>query len=128
MREAGVRADLVAFVDESLGFAAGKATLDQLLRLESELDAVFCVTDVLAAGILFECARRDLRVPQQLAVAGFGDYEIASEISPKLTTVRTRSYEIGVSAADLLVGTLRGEPDIPKVRDVGYELVLRESL
>lgn len=128
LRQAGLRNDLLAFGTESMGFSAGKVTMEKLLQMEPDLEAIFCVTDVVAAGVLFECVRRGWSVPGRLGIAGYGDYEIASEISPKLTTVRSPAYEMGVAAADLVVECLASTTSQTKVRDVGYELMIRESL
>lgn len=128
MKAAGLRSDLVAYADQAAGFAAGRIALDKLLAQEPELDGLFCATDILAVGAIFECARRHWSVPGRLGIAGYGDYEIGSEITPKLTTVSTPSYEIGVAAADMLVGKLSGNAPRERVRDVGYALTLRDSL
>jgi LacI family gluconate utilization system Gnt-I transcriptional repressor len=128
MKAAGLRSDLLAFADQSAGFAAGRITLEALLAQEPKLDGMFCVTDILAAGAVFECARRGWSVPGRLGIAGYGDYDIASELSPKLTTVSTPSYEMGVAAADMLVNRLSGSGARERVREVGYSLAVRDSL
>jgi len=128
MKAAGLRSDLLAYADQSAGFAAGRIALDALLAEEPELDGLFCVTDILAAGAIFECARRRWAVPGRLGIVGYGNYEIASEMTPKLTTVSTPGYEMGVAAADMLVGRLNGDVPRERVRDVGYALTLRDSL
>jgi LacI family gluconate utilization system Gnt-I transcriptional repressor len=128
LRQAGLRHDLLAFGTESMGFSAGKVAMEKLLEIEPGLDAIFCVTDVVAAGVLFECVRRGWSVPGRLGIAGYGDYEIASETSPKISTVRSPAYEMGVAAADLVVDRLTTSVSTSKVLDVGYELMLRESL
>ncbi|MDB5826263.1 MAG: transcriptional regulator, LacI family [Variovorax sp.] len=127
LRQAGLRHDLLAFGTESMGFSAGKVAMEKLLEIEPGLDAIFCVTDVVAAGVLFECVRRGWSVPGKLGIAGYGDYEIASETSPKISTVRSPAYEMGVAAADLVVDRLTTSVSTSKVLDVGYELMLRES-
>ncbi|MBP0447699.1 LacI family DNA-binding transcriptional regulator [Roseomonas sp. SSH11] len=126
LREAGLRDDLLFYAEEAAGFAGGRAAVTELLQREPRLDALFCVTDIFAAGALFECQRRGLSVPGQLAIAGFGDFEIAAEIVPALTTVRTRGYEIGQAAGRLLLDRAAGGPPGGRV-NVGFELVSRES-
>jgi LacI family gluconate utilization system Gnt-I transcriptional repressor len=128
LAEAGLRSDLLAYGTESMGFSAGKLALDTLLALEPGLDAMFCVTDVVAAGVLFECVRRRWSVPGRLGIAGYGDYEISSETSPKLTTVRSPVYEMGVAAADMVIDKLANPRLARRVLDIGYRLMLRESL
>ena len=127
LQKAGLRDDLLYFGPESLGFAAGRLALEHLLRLEPDLRAMFCVTDVLAAGAIFDCARRGWAVPDRFAVAGYGDYDIAAEIKPGLTTVRTPGQDIGAAAARMIVECVRSERSAERVVDVGYEIIVRES-
>jgi DNA-binding LacI/PurR family transcriptional regulator len=63
----------------------------------------------------------------QLAVAGFGDFEIAGAVHPSLTTVRTHGYQIGWNAADLLIARIEGRAPDMTFCDVGYDIVRRES-
>lgn len=80
-----------------------------------------------AIGVIFEAQRRGLKVPDDLAVAGFGDFEIAAEIPPGLTTIRTHGYQMGWAAADMLIARIEGRALDTPVRDVGYSLVSRGS-
>lgn len=125
---AGLRDDLLCFGPEALGFSGGRVALDHLLGREPRLQAMCCVTDIFAVGVLFECMRRGWSVPERFAVAGYGDFEIAAEVPPGLTTVSTRGYAIGGTAAELLVDKAETGLVAEAIRDVGYELVLRGSL
>jgi LacI family transcriptional regulator, gluconate utilization system Gnt-I transcriptional repressor len=128
LKRAGLRDDLLYFGPEALGFAAGRLALEHLLEEEPELRALFCVTDVLAAGAIFECARRRWPVPERFAVAGYGDYDIAAEIEPGLTTVRTPGQDIGAAAARMIVESVQSERPTERVVDVGYEIVVRDTV
>lgn len=128
MRDAGLRDDLVFQTPETTGFAAGRLALDALLHQESRLQGICCVTDVMAAGVLFECLRKGWQVPERLAVAGYGDYEIAAEIPPGLTTVKTNGSEIGRAAGEMLVQKIETGQVEFKTRRVPYEIVVRRSL
>jgi LacI family gluconate utilization system Gnt-I transcriptional repressor len=127
LRARGLDDGLVVNVPVSTGFAGGKQALHQLLEREPRLQAMFGVTDVVAAGALFECQRRGWAVPGRLAVAGYGDFEIAEEVPPGLTTVRTRGREIGEAAARMLLQKIETGRAPAKTRDVGYEIVVRGS-
>lgn len=101
--------------------------LAQLRERRSDLDAVLCSNDMLAAGVLFECRRLGLEVPQQLAVVGFGDLPIAQAAFPALSTVRVRRAEMGERAGQMLLARLAGEqPDAARV-NLGFEVVARAS-
>ena len=98
-----------------------------LLERRQRLDAVFCGGDVWAIGALFECRRRGIRVPGDLAVVGFDGQAIGAQTVPALTTVQVHRYEMGRHAALLLLARLAGEAVGNRRLDLGHELVIRES-
>ena len=127
MDEAGLDSNVQAFVSGWSDFAGGTIALEQLIAYEPELEGVFCFTDVLAAGVVFECMRRGWTVPDRLAVVGYGDYEIAAQLPPGLTTVHTPGDRIGQEAARMIIARCTGATiDQPTV-DVGYSIVRRGS-
>lgn len=79
------------------------------------IDAVFCASDVTASAILFECHRRGISVPGQLAICGFGDLSFAEHVSPRLTTVRLPEYEMGQKAGEMILSSLTGHVGAKKV-------------
>ncbi len=105
----------------------GYEALDALHRMDGSIDALLCPTDIVAAGVLFECGRRGWSVPERLAVAGWGDYEIASEISPQITTVQPNAYEMGRTAIDMVVARASGLESWTRLTDTGFEIIARAS-
>lgn len=106
---------------------SGRDALREMLRREPRTDAVFCSSDVLALGVVTEALARGLRVPQDIAVIGFGDLDFAADVSPSLTTVRIDSTRIGQLAAQFIVRRSQGL-DVDDARvDVGFSIVPRES-
>ncbi|MBU1362095.1 MAG: LacI family DNA-binding transcriptional regulator [Gammaproteobacteria bacterium] len=89
--------------------------------------ALFIASDMIAAGFVLEGARLGIRVPQDVAVAGFDDTPLGRAIQPQLTTVNVRQREIGRWAADLALRKLRGEAIEQPVHDVGFSIIHRES-
>jgi LacI family transcriptional regulator, gluconate utilization system Gnt-I transcriptional repressor len=88
-------------------------------------DVVFCPSDTLAIGLLQACHRAGVKVPQDLAVAGYGDLDLAAQMYPSLTTVCVRRYEMGRLAAQTVLDmAMGGKPD---VTDIGFEIIDRES-
>jgi LacI family gluconate utilization system Gnt-I transcriptional repressor len=124
----GLQADLVYLVDEADGFGAGPKALEGLYRLDPTLDALLCPTDIVAAGVLFECGRRGWNVPERIAVAGWGDYEIASEITPGLTTLQPNAYEMGQEAMKMVIGRVAGNGSTGLVIDTGFHIIRRASV
>ena len=105
----------------------GAAAIARLAVEHPEVDAACFTSDGLAAGALFECRRLGWDVPGQLALAGFGDFEVAAAASPTLTTVAVPRYRIGAEAARVILGRIDGSLDRGQVIDLGYQVVTRES-
>lgn len=115
-------------VEVDLSYRGGAAGLAELLEREPRLDAVFCTSDVIAIGVLFECQRRNIAVPRQIAITGMDDQEIASQCVPALTTIRMPRYEMGRRAAELLCQRLAGATVKTKRLDLGFEVVRRATM
>jgi DNA-binding LacI/PurR family transcriptional regulator len=95
-----------------LSSAAGMTAMQKLLA-DNPPDAVFAVSDTLAAGALRAIEQAGLRVPQDIAVVGFDGTELADMIS--LTTIEQPSRDIGRKAVDLLLNKI-DNPDAPTER------------
>lgn len=117
--------DVVAEVE--LSYRGGAAGMTALLDSGCDVDAVFCTSDVIAVGVLFECQRRDISVPERIAITGMDDQEIASQCVPALSTVKIPRYEMGRRAAEMICARLAGNTLEQKSVDLGYSLVLRET-
>jgi LacI family transcriptional regulator len=75
-----------------------------LLGKRERPTAIFCANDEMAAGLLQAARRASLRVPEDLSVVGFDDFQIATQVSPTLTTVHSPIRSIGLLAAKKLFG------------------------
>jgi LacI family gluconate utilization system Gnt-I transcriptional repressor len=128
MAELGLDAD-VAMLDElGVTIASGERAAAALLARPVPPQAAFFVNDVAAFGAVQACRRLGVDVPGQLAIAGFGDFELARASNPSLTTVRIDGGLIGRTAARMVIERLHGEAaDGPRTIDLGFELVSRES-
>ena len=105
----------------------GRQALSRLLDQEPGLQAVCCSSDQLAQGVVTEALSRGLRVPEDLAVCGFGDAAFAAQMEPSLTTVHVDGAAIGERAAALIIGRCKGEDVGESVTDVGFRIVERAS-
>jgi DNA-binding LacI/PurR family transcriptional regulator len=94
--------------------AGGMRAMRALLAERPRPTAVFCANDLAAVGALKACAAAGVRVPAELSLVGCDDVELASLVSPELTTVRVPARELGARAARLLVQRLAAPaPDAP---------------
>jgi len=112
------------FTEES-GYAAGLRLLAQKERPQ----AVFAANDIMAVGCLIALNEAGVRVPQDIALAGFDDIPIARFVAPPLTTVRVRIADLGRNAVETLALQLEN-PEAEqegKRQTVGCEIVARGS-
>lgn len=84
----------------------GAQGVAQLMARWPDVQALVCVSDPAAFGALMECQRRGWVVPERIAIAGFGGFEVASACYPQLTTVAVDCVGIGRSAGQLLLRAL----------------------
>jgi len=109
---------------------SGESGLEELLRREPQIDAVFAFNDQMALGALKAARRLGRRVPEDLAVVGFDDVPEADYFCPSLSTLRQPLIELGSQAVRLLhnILTYKGEGTCPPEQIVLQpELVVRSS-
>ena len=100
-----------------------------LLDQGVEFDAVFGLNDALALGAMHELLIRGIKVPEQVAVAGFDDIDEARFASPSLTTVSPGMAEIAERSIALLIDRIEGRETADQGVHVeaGFQLQIRES-
>lgn len=118
---------LVVTTTLSSSVTIGGALLTDLLSTAPDADAVFCANDDVALGVLFECQRRRIAVPNQMAIVGFNDLEFMAATVPTLTSVRTNRYEMGRDAATMLVERIEGRLSREPIVDLGFKVMERQS-
>lgn len=90
-------------------------------------DAVVCFTDSLAIGAVGALVRSGVRVPEDVAVAGYDDIEEGRYATPSLTTISFERRDVAEAALDLLTHRIE-DPLVPvRVRTVDHRVVVRES-
>jgi len=123
----GLGAVHVVNVGGSRSLKSGRQAMARLLAEAPEVDAVFCSSDLLALGVMTEARVRGVDIPGRMAVMGFGDVPFVADMAPALTTVRINGGEIGRLAAQHLMARAEGRPVEPRIVDVGFAIVERES-
>ena len=125
----GVAPLATALLPAPATLAVGREGLARLLDAGAAGEVVVCSSDTLAQGVLAEAASRGVRVPDDLAVMGFGDLSCAAHCHPPLSTVRIDGPRIGNAVAEALLARI-AEPALartPLRLDVGFEVVERGS-
>lgn len=104
---------------------AGRAATIELLDSSHAIDSVFATSDALAAGAIQAIELRGLRVPDDVAVAGFDDSPLASQVIPHLTTVRQPVADVARALVEEVLRGVDGEET--RSRTLDTELVIRDS-
>jgi LacI family transcriptional regulator len=110
-------------------YEGGRNGAKLLMAASSGPDAVQVYSDQMAAGLLAGLHEQGVRVPEDVAVVGFGDIEVASLVWPRLTTVAQPGRPLAEAAAEVLVKKMNGEerPAGGWSRTLPTRLVVRES-
>jgi len=95
-----LRPELIA--EGAYTFESGRSCGEILLNKPDRPTAIFCANDEMAAGLLLAARRAHLRVPEDLSVVGFDDFQVATQVFPTLTTVHSPIRSVGQLAAQKL--------------------------
>ena len=127
LRDAGLTVDENLVVHCAFRQSEGYAAMLQLLQSPSHPTAVFAGSNLLTLGALQAIHERQLTIPDEIAIVGFDEMPWAMSLRPPLTTVAQPAFEVGRTAAELLLARVR-EPSLPR-RQVVLEtrLIVRSS-
>lgn len=129
MRAAGrsVGADTIVEFDNPATIESGGPLIKSLLERDSPPDAVFFLAELPAQGAMLWCLSHGIRVPEDIAIAGFGDLSHSALLPVPMTTVQIRGRAIGERAAEIVFDRLQGKEADQSVHDIGYSLMIRKS-
>ena len=97
-------------------------------KWNKDIDAILCATDTIALGAIKYLNEKGIKIPDDIAVAGFGESKPSSILSPSLTTVHFYYRECGVEGATYLLDKIN-KPDIPdKAMKLGFEIIKNQSV
>ncbi|MFM9583583.1 LacI family DNA-binding transcriptional regulator [Streptomyces caniscabiei] len=125
--QAGIELDQRSILGGDFLFDTARSAVAHSIADGVEFDAVFGHNDPMAAGVLAALHEAGLRIPQDVAVVGFDDVELASYTYPALTTIRQPMREMGEAAARLLLDHVRRSPEAAPSRIIPTSLVIRGS-
>ncbi|CAI8913833.1 LacI family transcriptional regulator, gluconate utilization system Gnt-I transcriptional repressor [Pseudomonas sp. IT-347P] len=129
LKESGLQSRVFAPDADCAPFEAGKQAMDALMNTTPRPDAIIFANDNLAAGGLLAGQRAGLKIPEDCAVLGFGDYPFAEMLLPSLSTIKPPALEIGVLAATRVLESLGVLPndDVQRLNLLQCQVIERES-
>lgn len=123
--EMGIEISKTAVIYGPIDAAAGRTLGNTLLTQNPQLSAVFAINDFLAIGLMGEARRLGRLIGQDLAIVGYNDIGIASELPIPLSSVQVPAREVGRHAFKLLLSRMQG--DVPQSISFTPSLIVRES-
>jgi len=135
-REKGYR---IALMEQELAFDAEliftcdlspesiEENVQRMLQMKNRPDAVLCLNDSLAAGILTALIDHGINVPAEVAVTGFDNDDLTEWLRPSLTSVNQPRYEIGCECVRLLLAQMKEDNIIGRHVHLSHNLVIRGS-
>lgn len=129
MRDAGLDPAIMPRVSGEFDPQSGAAGIMHLITMHPEIDGVICATDVIALGAMMRLKELGRRIPEDVAVAGFGDSWAGTIVDPMLTSVHLYHGQCGAEAAGMILELLEnGDRSPVRQTKLGYTVVERGSL
>jgi LacI family transcriptional regulator len=113
----------------NLSMEAGAEAAEKILKMKERPDGVMVANDNCAVGCMLAVKKAGLKIPKEIAFAGFNNDPMSQVIEPNLTTVNYPGYEMGEVAARHLISTLHGDSHSQRTNTIilRSELVVRAS-
>jgi LacI family transcriptional regulator len=129
LEDRGIPFDNSFVIVNDLSAAAGTTAAGQILQMTPLPDGVFSSNDICAIACMLAVKRAGIKIPQQLAFAGFNNDPTCCVVEPNLTTINYKGYEMGEVAAKMMINYLIDKDDAQPAHSVilRYELLIRES-
>ena len=126
MEEHGIPFNRELLFEGNYGRKSGYTAARKILSAKSPPSAIFVSNDRMAAGLLQGLLESGVKVPGDISIVGYDDSDVATVVTPQLTTVHVSFYEIGYRCADELVKCIKGEKDYFGI-SVQPKIVIRKS-
>jgi LacI family transcriptional regulator len=124
----GLSIDEDWIVHGALTAPGGHESALKLLRRAPRLTAILAHNDIVAIGAIKACQELGLRVPEDVAVVGFSDIDLASQVTPALTTVRVDRYGSGQEVMTRMLEMIQApEEAYPPIITPADKLIIRDS-
>lgn len=128
MRKAGLSDERqLAYAPPPISMMQGRDAFAALINRHPDTEAVLCVSDPCAFGALTYCLERGWSVPEKIAIAGFGAFEISECCVPPISTLAVSGAEIGEKAAQLILDIIDKTVTQAQSIDIHCQPLLRAS-
>lgn len=106
---------------------SGAQALERIRESHPDCDAIHFANDDMACGAILAAARLGVRIPEDIAIAGFNGLPIGEHVTPRLTTIVSPREQIGRVATRKLLARINGDPVGELSHDLGFTLRVGDS-
>lgn len=128
MKEAGLVVKEKWVQAEELTVPGGYRAMCRVFDQGGRPQAVFACNDLMAFGAYRAISERGLAIPADISIIGYDNLELSTYLNPALTTIHQPSFDLGLTAADILIDHLENKTDLPNRIQLDSNLVERESV
>lgn len=114
------------YFETDLTLQGAASAIEALFQSGAQISAILCLSDVLALGALFELQRRNVRIPQDMALIGIDGLPTTANACPSITTIQLPAVEMGIRTADAVFEWVERQV-VPEPYLIGTSLIVRES-
>ena len=115
--------------EANFDFESGYAAMKKIWHARKEKPtAIFAVTDKIAVGAMQFLKEKNIRIPEDVAIAGTGNSNISKYISPSLTTIDFLNEQSGKQAAELMLRQINDKSNPAEKISMFYRLIKRDSV
>lgn len=127
LKDAGITIPASNICETEFRVDGGYEKAGYLLKQSPDIDSIVCTTDGIAAGALRYLHEKNISVPEQVQLMGFGDTELGNVVTPSITSVHFHYKTTGMESAKLLLEILQSGNDMQKKIKMGYQLIEKAS-
>ncbi len=128
LSENNIAFDKTKLIDCEYSYSSGRDAAKELIKRKIPFPyTLFCCSDMIAIGAMREFLVSGAKIPEQVSIMGYSNIEMASLVTPSLTTVDQKMFSLGQKSANLFVDILNEKYPTNKKLYSDYELIIRES-
>ncbi len=128
LQDAGLTNKNLTIHETSYGIDEGAEAFKQIMSDPIKPTVILCGNDVLAAGAMRQANSMGIKIPRDVSITGFDDIQLASIVTPPLTTVHVPHRRMGMEAAQALVKLVSGNEPTENNKKLETTLCIRGSL
>lgn len=117
----------IVYASKDYSFSSARSQAKELFSKKNHVDALFCISDILALGAIYGARECGLDVPKDVSILGFDNLEYSEMMVPQISTVNQPCYQLGETAMEKIQNKLNNPELEPSVEILNHELVVRGS-